>query len=331
MEEQIKIGVTMGDPAGIGPEIIVKALSSPDILNSCLPIIIGNITVCKEAVKKLGISREIYEINSIGGAKADGGINVLNLPCDGKVDPGVVSKQSGKASGEFIKKGVGLALDQQIDALVTAPINKESFNMGGFPYPGHTEFLASLTDTKDYAMMLMGESLRVVLLTIHCALMDVSEKLSVVDTLRISRLTDYYLRNYFGIKSPKIALASLNPHAGEGGMFGKEESDILAPAAHTARKEGINITDPLPSDTLFYKAVRGEFDAVICPYHDQALIPLKLLHFDSGVNVTLGLPIIRTSPDHGTAYDLVGKMVAKPDSLKAAIMTAIDMVKAKRH
>ena len=256
LEEQIKIGITMGDPAGIGPEIIVKALSSPDIRNSCLPVVIGDIAICKETAKELGLNCEIYEINSIKDAKADGGINVLDLPCDGKADRGVVSKQSGKASGEFIKKGVYLAIDRQIDALVTAPINKESFNMGGFPYPGHTEFLAFLTNTKDYAMMLMGESLKVVLLTIHCALMDVSEKLSVVDTLRISRLTYYYLRDYFGIKNPKIALASLNPHAGEGGMFGKEESDILAPAAYSARKEGIHITDPLPSDTLFYKAVK---------------------------------------------------------------------------
>ena len=331
MEKQIKIGITMGDPAGIGPEIIVKALSFQDIINSCLPVVIGDIAVLRDTARDLGISGEINEIRSIGDAKSDGCINVLNLPCEGKLERGVVSKPTGKASGEFIKKGVDLAVDGQIEALVTAPINKESFNLGGFPYPGHTEFLASLTGAKDYAMMLMGESLKVVLLTIHCPLTAVSEKLSAADTLRISRLTDYYLKNYFAVKNPKIALASLNPHAGEGGMFGKEETEILLPAARAAGKEGINITDPQPSDTLFFKAVNGEFDAVICPYHDQGLIPLKLLHFDTGVNVTLGLPVIRTSPDHGTAYDLAGKGIAKPDSLKAAIMTAVDMAKAKKR
>jgi len=330
MEAPVKIGITMGDPAGIGPEIIVKALLSPGILQSCIPVVIGDAEVLRDAAKELGINREIHDIASPTEAKPDGRISVINMPCEGKINRGAVSVNSGKASGEFIERGVGLALRRDIDALVTAPINKESFNLGGFPYPGHTEFLASLTGAKDYAMMLMGASLKVVLLTIHCPIIDVAGKLSTDDTLRICRLSNYYLKNYFGIKEPRLALAALNPHAGEAGLFGKEETEILAPAARAARSEGINVTDPLPSDTLFYRAVKGEFDAVICPYHDQGLIPLKLLHFETGVNVTLGLPVIRTSPDHGTAYDIAGKGKANPDSLKAAIVAAIDMVKAKR-
>lgn len=324
-----KIGITMGDPAGIGPEIIVKALSDRDVFKRCIPLVIGDYSILCGYARELGITLELapYPDEVIGGEA----IRVLSITDLGRINRGVVSGEAGHAAGMYIRKGAEMAIDGMLDALVTAPINKESFNMGGFSYPGHTEFLAHLTGTEDFAMMLMGRTLKVVLLTTHCPLMEVSGRLTIKETLRIIRLTHRALKEKFEKDAPRLALASLNPHAGENGLLGTEEITILKPAAIAARKEGINITDPMPSDTLFYKAVKGGYDAVICPYHDQALIPLKLLHFDDGVNVTLGLPFIRTSPDHGTAFDIAGKGIADPASLKAAIEVAAHVAERQRH
>lgn len=323
--------ISMGDPAGVGPEIILKALKDRRVLDICRPIVLGDYAVLEEISAHLGIECPIVLIDSTSQLPEGNEIPLLSLSNIDGLKPAEVSAEAGKASGIYIKTGTELALEGAVDALVTAPINKESFNMGGFDYPGHTEFLAELTKTKDYAMMLMGESLRVVLLTIHCPLMSVADRLSVKETLRIIELTERSLINDFGLERPRIALASLNPHAGEGGLFGREEEELLLPAAKVAREKGIDVTDPLPADTLFYKAMRGAYDVVICPYHDQALIPLKMLHFENGVNVTLGLPIIRTSPDHGTAFDIAGKGIASPESLIAAILTAVAMVKARKE
>jgi len=323
-------GISMGDPAGIGPEIILKALKDGRVLTKCRPLVLGDYEVLKETSARLGLDCPLISIDAPTHLPEGNKVPVLSLSAIEDLKPAEVSYDAGRASGIYIRTGAELALEGTIDALVTAPINKESFNMGGFDYPGHTEFLAELTNTKDYAMMLMGERLRVVLLTIHCPLMSVAGRLSVAETLRIIGLTDRSLRNDFGLKSPRIALASLNPHAGEGGLFGREEEDLLLPAAGLARGKGIDVTDPLPADTLFYKALRGDYDVVVCPYHDQALIPLKMLHFEDGVNVTLGLPIIRTSPDHGTAFDIAGRGIASPESLIAAILTAARMVKARQ-
>lgn len=326
-----RIGVTMGDAAGIGPEIIIKSLSDPKILDICNPVVIGDYRILSETGREFSLGQDIVRINSPDDNGYENAIKVLSLSRLENIRRGVLSEEAGRASGQYIEKGVELALGGSVDALVTSPISKESFNMGGYHYPGHTEFLANLTGTTDYAMMLMGESLRVVLLTTHCPLMEVTRNLNIEDTLRIVRLTDRSLGEYFGIEKPRLALVSLNPHAGEGGLFGIEERNILIPAAQAARDEGMDIAGPLPSDTLFHKAVKGDYDAVICPYHDQGLIPLKLLHFDDGVNVTLGLPIIRTSPDHGTAFDIAGRGIANPESMKAAVRTAVDMVRAKRR
>ncbi len=320
-----KIGITMGDPAGVGPEIIVKALSDDAILETCIPLVIGDERILSAQAKDLGIDGNINSINAPNELGRCEFIQVLSLTKLENINKGKVSAEAGHASGLYIEKAVELAMNGTLDGLVTAPINKEAFNKGGFLYPGHTEFLAELTGTEDFAMMLMGRTLKVVLLTIHCPLMEVSKRLTAKETIRIIRLTHRALRDHFDIKAPRLALASLNPHAGEGGLLGNEETELLIPAAEAARNEGINITDPMPSDTLFYKAVRGRYDAVICPYHDQALIPLKLLHFDEGVNVTLGLPFIRTSPDHGTAFDIAGKGIADPTSLKAAIEVAVNV------
>ncbi|MDT8317492.1 MAG: 4-hydroxythreonine-4-phosphate dehydrogenase PdxA [bacterium] len=323
-----KIGITMGDPAGIGPEIVIKALSGVKKTRDYEPLILGDYELLLKCANEMRSGIRLVSVETPDQSVDDGSIAVLSLTSLGDIKPGSISKEGGHASGIYIEKGANLAMDGLIDGIVTAPINKESFNKGGFSYPGHTEFLAHLTATENYAMMLMGDSLKVILLTIHCALMEVAGRLSRADTLRIIRLSNDSLKKYFGIKKPRLALASLNPHAGEAGLFGREEEDILIPASKEARKEGIDVTLPLPSDTLFFSAVRGAYDAVICPYHDQGLIPLKLLHFEDGVNVTLGLPIVRTSPDHGTAYDIAGKGIASSESIEAAIKVAVGMVRA---
>lgn len=326
-----KIGITMGDPAGVGPEIVIKALSSHgEKTRDYIPLILGDYELLSRCAKQINSSIKLVKVDSADSLVDDGCVAVLSLTSLGDVEPGSISKEAGHASGTYIEKGATLAMDGLVDGIVTAPINKESFNLGGFSYPGHTEFLAHLTSTENYAMMLMGESLKVILLTIHCALMEVAGRLSISDTLRIIRLSNDSLKKYFAVDRPRLALASLNPHAGEAGLFGREEEDILAPASDMAIKEGIDITKPLPSDTLFFSAVRGAYDAVICPYHDQGLIPLKLLHFEDGVNVTLGLPIVRTSPDHGTAYDIAGKGIANSESIEAAIKVAVRMASAER-
>lgn len=325
------VGISMGDPAGVGSEIIIKALKDSRVLSVCRPVVLGDFGILNKTSERLEIDCSLVSVDALTQVPRGNEIGVLSLSDIEGLQYGQVSSDAGRAAGIYIKTGVELALDRTIDALVTAPINKESFNLGGFDYPGHTEFLAELTKTENYAMMLMGESLRVVLLTIHCPLMSVAERLSLKETLRIIELADSSLRGDFGLQKPRIALASLNPHAGEGGLFGREEEQLLLPAARLAREKGIDVTDPLPADTLFYKALRGAYDVVVCPYHDQALIPLKMIHFEDGVNVTLGLPIIRTSPDHGTAFDIAGRGIASPESLIAATLTAVDMVKARNY
>jgi len=230
-----------------------------------------------------------------------------------------VGKDSGKAQVLYIEKAIEDAKEGKIKAIVTLPINKESAKLGGFPFPGHTEFLAHSFGVKEYAMMLANEKLKVVLQTTHVALKDVPNLITEGKILSKLRLIDKSLRN------PRIAVAGLNPHAGENGLFGDEELKIIKPAVEKARKEGINVTGPLPADTVFVRALKGEFDVVLCMYHDQGLIPIKLLGFGNSVNVTLGLPIIRTSVDHGTAYDIAGKGIANPESFKTAVKVAVEL------
>jgi len=230
-----------------------------------------------------------------------------------------VGKDSGKAQVLYIEKAIEDAKEGKIKAIVTLPINKESAKLGGFTFPGHTEFLAHSFGVKEYAMMLANEKLKVVLQTTHVALKDVPNLITEGKILSKLRLIDKSLRN------PRIAVAGLNPHAGENGLFGDEELKIIKPAVEKARKEGINVTGPLPADTVFVRALKGEFDVVLCMYHDQGLIPIKLLGFGNSVNVTLGLPIIRTSVDHGTAYDIAGKGIANPESFKTAVKVAVEL------
>jgi 4-hydroxythreonine-4-phosphate dehydrogenase len=236
---------------------------------------------------------------------------------------------SGAAVVDYIRRAASLTLDRQADALVTAPISKEMMNAAGHRYAGHTELLADLTHTRDYGMMFVGGGLRVILATIHVALKDVPRHITTPSVLKTLRLAHKAMR-YFGFNSPRIGVAALNPHAGEGRLFGSEEWDVILPAIIKARDEGIHASDPLPADTLFYKARNNYYDIVVAMYHDQGLAPLKMLAFGNAVNVTVGLPIIRTSVDHGTAYDIAGKGCADPASLLEAVKLAAKMATYQR-
>jgi len=319
------IGITMGDPVGIGPEIILLACNEPSIFGICRPLIIGDLGVLSSA-KKYVNSRLILNPVKIpeAGRFQPGSVDVLNISrLDRKhILPGSPTPETGKAMVSYITTGVQMAAEGKIAALVTCPINKSVMKLAGFTYNGHTELLAEKTRSKRFAMMLAGDRLKVVLVTIHASLKRAIELLSVEKISEVISITHEGLIRRFGIHDPFIAVAGLNPHGGEAGQFGTEEEDIIIPAIELSRKTSARIAGPFPPDTLFYHAAKGVYDAVICMYHDQGLIPFKMIHFHDGVNTTLGLPIIRTSVDHGTAYDIAGTGHADPGSLTAAIKMA---------
>ncbi len=326
------VGITMGDPAGVGPEVIVKALSDPGIFQICRPVVLGEQGIISKAVNILESEVQVYATINIKAATYQAGrINIVNLSSLGANTLVFGRGDEGFAEAviNYVKTGARLALNGEIEAIATAPINKAVINKAGYNFSGHTELLAELTKTKDYVMMLAGNRLKVALVTTHCRLNDVAGLLDIERIYMIIEVTDRSLKEYFGLSRPKLAVASLNPHAGEGGLFGDEEERIIAPAVNRAKKAGIDAIGPLPADTLFYYASRGDYDVVICMYHDQGLIPLKLLSFQDAVNVTLGLPIIRTSVDHGTAYDIAGTGKADETSLKNAIKLAASMAAKK--
>lgn len=309
------IAITMGDPAGVGPEVILKAVADKKIKQLCNPVILGDEAVLEFVSVKCKLQSANCKV-----------VNLSNLNPQ-KLKPGRPDKTCARAMMTYIQEAVCMATAGDVDAIVTGPISKEAINRAGYKFHGHTEFLAHLTKTKDYAMMLAGSSLKVILVTIHESIKSVPGLLTTEKVFKTIKITDNTFKRYFGLKKPRIAVAALNPHAGEGGLFGDEEKRIILPAIQKARRLGINASDPLPPDTLFYRAVKNkEFDCVVCMYHDQGLIPLKLLHFEDGVNLTLGLPVIRTSVDHGTAYDIAWKGIANPASMKAAIKMAVEMV-----
>ncbi|MGD9159495.1 MAG: 4-hydroxythreonine-4-phosphate dehydrogenase PdxA [Desulfobacteraceae bacterium] len=327
MNERPLIGITMGDPSGIGPEIINKLFLEDNLLTFCNPIVIGDPAVISEYADR---SFTINEIISSDEAKfISGTMDVLKISALDKNDyiPGKPTLAGGVAMVKYILSAVDMCVKGQIAAMVTCPLNKALMNKAGYNYQGHTQLISHLTDTDDYVMMLAGDKLRVTLVTIHCALRDVPQMINRENILKTISITASALKRDFGIKCPRIAVAALNPHAGEEGLFGNEEELIIRPAVETAIIKGYDVTGPLPADTLYPKAVSGRFDAVVNMYHDQGLIPLKLLHFSDGVNVTLGLPIIRTSVDHGTAYDIAGKNIADHSSLRAAVIMAAEMAK----
>jgi 4-hydroxythreonine-4-phosphate dehydrogenase len=321
----------MGDPCGVGPEIIIRALHSSAIADICVPLVIGDRLAMERALSVCDSPLKIYEIAGPEGAllASEGTIPLLALTHLSETDMvyGKPSVTAGDAVFRYICHAAHLCLNAQIAAMVTAPISKEAMNRAGHDYPGHTELLAELCGTDDFVMMLAGDLLRVSLVTIHEALVDVPRLVTFEKVLKTIRITADGVKRLTGKTNTKLAVLALNPHCGEGGMFGNEENTIISPAIEEARREGINAEGPLSADTLFHFAQKGAYDAVVAMYHDQGLIPLKMLHFDDAVNITLGLPIIRTSVDHGTAYNLAGTGQASEKSLLAAIRVAAKMVR----
>jgi 4-hydroxythreonine-4-phosphate dehydrogenase len=315
----------MGDPAGIGPEVIAKAHASKSLQKVCRPIVIGSFPVMERTIKALKLKLNAVRVDGQGRTPIDAGTVAVLDPLEaplGKFTPGIAAAETGAASVAFIKKGVQLAQIGCIDGIVTAPINKEAINMAGCHYPGHTELLADLTRAKESGMMIVGGPLRVMFVTTHVAIKDLPALLTRQKVEKGIRLAHLALTRLYGIKKPRIGVAALNPHAGEHGLFGNEEARIIRPAARAAQARGILASDPLPADTLFGKAAQGQYDGIVAMYHDQGLIPLKLVAFGTCVNLTVGLPIIRTSVDHGTAFDIVGKGIADPGSLIEAVTLA---------
>jgi 4-hydroxythreonine-4-phosphate dehydrogenase len=309
-----KLAITIGDPAGVGPEITLKALLDEEIREICRPLVIGDRIVLEEAAARLEIPADLDALDILTtGVIADAGFRKCTA-----------TAEAGRASVSYVMKAVEMATHGVVEGIVTGPITKASLKMAGFQWPGHTEMLAELTGTDAYAMMLCGGPLRVILTTIHVPVSEVPRlvtKQTVIRTIRLAQRAGEML----GMEHPSIAVAGLNPHAGEEGMFGREESGEIAPAVKEAQALGISATGPYPADTLFHRAYRGDFDIVVCMYHDQGLVPLKMIAFDTGVNVTVGLPIVRTSPDHGTAYDIAWQGIANPSSMKEAIRLALQL------
>lgn len=322
------IAITMGDPAGIGPEIIVKALNSTQIHTLCRPIVIGDGSVIDKTIHSLNSRMKLNPIRSINEVTGKSDridlIDLHNLDAH-NVIPGEIASIYGKAAFEYVEEGARLAWEGNVDALVTAPVNKKAAQLAGLTDVGHLEFLARLTGTSDYATMLISGPLRVVHHTTHYSL---SKACSLVTREGISsrlKLIDRSLRQW-GISHPSIAVAALNPHAGEEGMLGMEEINEISPAIMDAQETGIDARGPYPADTVFIRCIRGEFDVVLAMYHDQGHIPVKVYGFEKSVSIALGLPFIRTSVDHGTAFDIAGKGIADSHSLEEAIQVAISLV-----
>ena len=315
----------MGDAAGIGPEIVLKALSDENLRRACRYVIIGDAFLLRKTADALGLDIELV---SVGSGKNVEVFDLKNLP--DKFEIGVDAALTGKASAEYIEAAVQLWQEKKIDAICTAPISKKAISLGGYDFPGHTEFLAFLTGTSKFAMSFFGGDLRVVLHSTHISLrnaIDIVKKDSLVELIEFS---DKAFGDLLG-KNVRLAVAGLNPHASEGGMFGHEEQAEIIPAIeHCRDKLGIDVRGPYSPDTIFLRGFKGEFDAVIALYHDQATIAVKSLAFGSAVNVTLGLPLIRTSVDHGTAYEIAGKGVADASSMIAAINLAGELASRSR-
>jgi 4-hydroxythreonine-4-phosphate dehydrogenase len=322
------IAITMGDPSGIGPEILVRAITGAARPAKCIAL--GDPLVLSHAISTApGWSLRL--IHDPQQARFEAGtLDVLPTSGLDSLPPtGRVCAESGRAAYEAIVAAIALAGNGGVAAMVTAPIHKEALAAAGFAYPGHTEILAEKGGTGRVAMMLANDEIRTVLVTIHCSLREAIERADFSAQITAIRLADEGARA-LGVAHPRVAVAGLNPHAGEGGLFGQEEIEIIAPAVEAARREGIDASGPWPGDTVFMQARRGVFDVVVAQYHDQGLIPVKYLGLEKGVNITLGLPFVRTSPDHGTAFDIAGKGVADPSSMITAIAYA-ERLAAARH
>jgi 4-hydroxythreonine-4-phosphate dehydrogenase len=314
------VAVTMGDPTGIGPEIVAKVFGKDGAHRA---VVVGDVAMMRRAVDLLDLPLRVNAVERPADARFEPGtidvVAATDLPADlpyGQIDP-----RGGGAAYEYVRRAVELALADEVHAVATAPLNKEAMHLAGFRYPGHTEVLAELTGVRDYAMMLVTDDLRVVHVSTHVALSEAIRRVQPDRELTVIRLADRSLR-LLGVQRPRVAVAGLNPHAGESGLFGTEDRDVIAPAVEAARAEGIDASGPWPPDTVFMHARQGRFDIVVVQYHDQGHIPIKLMGFDTGVNVTVGLPFFRTSVDHGTAFDIAGTGRADHASMRAALELA---------
>jgi len=315
------LGVTMGDASGAGPEIAVKALSLPDVRSMCRPVVIGDAAVVRQAARIVGSKVLIRAVDAIEEASEVVDLHNVDLA---QLVFGQVNAMAGHAAYEAIVRAVELALSGRIAAIVTSALNKEAMNLAGHHYAGHTELLADLCGVKSVAMLLVAGDFRVSHVSTHVSMREAIERVRRQRILDVTRLTYQAVRR-MGIAEPRLALAGLNPHSGEGGLFGDEDEREILPAVEAARAEGMNVAGPVPPDTVFYRMKGGQYDAVIAMYHDQGHIAVKVLAFEEGVNVTLGLPVIRTSVDHGTVFGKAGKGTASPRSMIAALKLAAKM------
>ncbi|MEH8136988.1 4-hydroxythreonine-4-phosphate dehydrogenase PdxA [Gallibacterium anatis] len=325
------LGITMGDAAGIGAEIIVKSLSDKHLYEIAQPIVIGDKKMMQRALDLLQSPLKINVVTNLDNLNTKYGtidlVDLDNVSADlpySQVDP-----RAGKAAYEYVEKAVQYAMANKVQAVVTAPLNKEALHAGGKMFPGHTEILAQLSGTKDYSMMLVSEKLRVIHVTTHVQLRKACDLVKKERVLTVIKLADENAK-MLGFKQPRVAVAGLNPHSGENGMFGDEDRKEIVPAVEAAKQLGINASGPVPPDTVFHRAANlNEFDIVVVMYHDQGHIPIKLLGFDTGVNVTVGLPFIRTSVDHGTAFPIAGKGIADSKSMTESLYLAAQMAQIK--
>lgn len=336
------IGITMGDPAGIGAEITVKALTQHDWRGKCIPVVIGDYEAMQDAIRFTHSDCTLNIIESPEQASANfGAIDLIDLKylLPGSWEYKKVGSLAGEAAFNYVKKATELALEHKLHAIVTGPINKESINLAGYHYSGHTEILADLTKQKDYAMLLMSETLRVIHVTTHISMRQACDRITKERVYTVIRLAEDAMRS-LGFANAKIGVAGFNAHCSENGLFGDEDANAIIPAIEKARSQGINVEGPVPPDTVFVKAQAGQYDIVVAMYHDQGHIPLKLSGFKldlntkkytsmSGVNCTIGLPIIRTSVDHGTAFGKAGEGRANEESLVDAMNVAIQMARNK--
>jgi 4-hydroxythreonine-4-phosphate dehydrogenase len=315
----------MGEPAGIGPEVVVKSIIKPEVRKTCIPVVFGSTKIIRHATKRF--TRKFKVKETIDFDELDNKQNLIWIfPCSDldymSVKPGMVTKISGHAAAHSVFAAANLALSGDVDAIVTAPLTKKGLLLTGYEFKGHTDFLAFISGTKKYAMIFVGEKLKVILVTTHIPLSEVSRAITFIKVKEKIDIADQMLRRLFSVKKPQIGVCGLNPHAGEEGILGKEEQRVIKPAVRSAQKKGIKAYGPLPADSIFSPVVVSKFDCIVAMYHDQGIIPFKALGIGNAVNLTWGLPFIRTSPDHGTAFDIAWKGKADPRGMINAILLA---------
>ena len=329
-----RVAITLGDPNGIGPEVVLKSLHDPGLMPSMTPVLIGSAHVLRVHADVLGFSDlDIHIVEGVPEEVPHGDVAVLDVAEDPEspVMFGSVTADGGRLAMRAVERAVEACRAGTVDAMVTAPLSKDAIRQAGYDVPGHTEFIAKMTESPRPTMMMVAGGLRVGLVTSHVPLSEVPDAVTQEAILEKLRVIDASLRNDFAIEQPKIAVLGLNPHAGEGGAFGPEEGDIIAPALEAARQEGFRVEGPLPADGFFGTQLDADYDAALAMYHDQGLVPFKALAFDHGVNYTAGLPIVRTSPDHGTAYGISGKGMALPGSTRNALELAVAIARHRRQ